>query len=116
MGVNYIVVEKDKSRYNRAKERLKEIKGWYNHLLIFIIVNVILQILYGGYIEGLHLYVGDSTFGRLLAPVVWGVGLLIHRLLIFQNHYLGRFYKDWENRKIKEFIQEDTEAFNNHLQ
>ena len=112
MGVNHKVKTNPESKYERAKERVKEIKGWYNHLLIFIVVNTILQTMYSGYIEGIHLYVGESIFGRLIGPVVWGFALLIHAIWVFKSHYIRRSYKDWEEQKIEKIMKEDTDAFN----
>ena len=114
MGVNHKFKGNPDAKYQRAKERVKEIKGWYNHLMVYIIINTILQVIHGGYIDGVYLYVGDSMFGHLITPVVWGTALLIHGLWVFRGNYVRRFYKDWETRKIDEFIQEDTEAFNDH--
>jgi len=114
MGIKRRLKKTSETKYERAKERVKEIKGWYNHLIIYIMINSLLQLMYSGYIDGIHLYVGDSIFGRLIGPVIWGVGLIIHGLWVFRSHYLRRLFKNWETRKIEEFMQDDAESFNRH--
>ena len=107
-------MKSQESKYQRAKERVKEIKGWYTHLSVYILVNTILQLLYAGYIDGLQLYVGESMFGRFFGPIVWGSGLILHGIWVFKSPYLRRLYKNWEERKIKKFMEKDTNTFNDY--
>ena len=40
-------------------------------------------------------------------PFFWGIGLLFHGLNVFKHNF--HFFKDWEERKIKEFMEKEEE-------
>jgi len=83
-------------KYNKAVERVKCIKSFYTHLMVYLLVI------------GVLVYINYSTtsFIWVIFPAAgWGLGLLSHGLRAFgQNLFLG---KDWEERKIKEFMNSD---------
>ena len=41
----------------------------------------------------------------LFVAFFWGIGLLAHALSIFSRR--GLFSKDWEERKVREYMEED---------
>ena len=84
-------------KYIVAKKRVKEIKDFYIHLIIFLIVVAILTII------NVTSFVMNSEEGNLwfLFPLgFWGFAVLMHGLKIFV------FGSDssWEKRKIKEVM------------
>ncbi|KJD32080.1 hypothetical protein PK35_11620 [Tamlana nanhaiensis] len=85
--------------YLRAKEKVKKIVGFYWHLAVFIVVNafIIITIV----VNGGSLW----HFGTWATPLFWGIGLLFHFLGVFGVTFL--FGKDWEERKIREFMEKD---------
>lgn len=85
----------DKSvKYNKAKRRVFLIKIFYFHLSLYIIVNLGLFMIN-------MLSKSDSLW--FLWPITgWGIGLLIHAFLVFGIS--GILGKDWEDKKIKEFM------------
>ena len=92
-------MEKDinKEKYERAKKRVEDIKGFYVHLGIYLGVNFILMILN---------LVGDrEDIWFHWGAIFWGLGLFMHGLGVF---YLDRFTKDWEERKIKELLEKEN--------
>ncbi len=86
-----------KDKYEKAKERVQEIKGFYSNLISYVFVNAFL--IYVNYRTGWdHKWFVFPLFG-------WGIGLFFHYLNTFdKNPFLS---KDWERRKIKELMEED---------
>ncbi|PRP66307.1 2TM domain-containing protein [Nonlabens agnitus] len=85
-------------RYTRAKARVEELKSFYNHVIIYFIVNAGLAALN---------YYGDQwRFPWFLFPLLgWGIGLLSHAAGVYRlNPFTG---KDWEDRKLRELMDQD---------
>lgn len=81
----------------KAKKRVKEIKGFYDHLITFLIINLII-------LAAVLFWDGDFLFFFIVSVCGWGIGLFVHALNVFQwNPFTG---KDWEMRKIKEILDE----------
>ena len=102
------------NRYNRAKKKVDDIKGFYNHLTVYILVNVVLLVIN----TPLVIFFSDLSSERtpeefldwldwniILTPVVWGIGLFIHYIAVFG--VTPRFVKKWEKRKIEQYLNED---------
>lgn len=94
--------------YVRAKKRVKEIKGFYIHLIVFIIINILISsvIIFGLVSSGDSLEQVFSNFGIYSTWFFWGIGLFFHWLGVFGFRSLG-FGKNWEDRKIKELMDKD---------
>jgi len=91
------------SALSRAKRRVQKLKGFYYHLGIYLSVNTIIMIFKmirnSGQFESLFNlnYSGMWLF--------WGVGLTIHAFSVFLLPLM--IGHDWEDRKIKQFINEE---------
>jgi hypothetical protein len=89
-------------RYENARKRIKEIKGFYIHLLVYVFVNIAIFIMSTrdeGILEGLtHL----SNYSTIF---FWGIGLLAHWVSVFGSNLF--FGKNWEEKKIKELMEKD---------
>ncbi len=90
------------NRYIRAKERVEEIKKFYGNLTSYIIVISFLAIL-NYWVDGW----GYPWF--LWAAFGWGIGLAFHAAKAFRLNPF--FNKDWEERKIKEYMDKDKEDY-----
>ncbi|MGB0949702.1 MAG: 2TM domain-containing protein [Marinirhabdus sp.] len=90
-------------KYNRAKKKLEDLKGFYTHLAVYIVVNLaILLSISGVFYNGLS-NIEIPGWGSLATPFFWGIGLAFHYF-----HVKGsRFFKGWEERKIKELMEKD---------
>lgn len=97
-GHNY---EKEEA-YIRAKQKLDKIVGFYWHLAVYIVVNLFLIILIS-----VNSDEGFWHFGTFATPLFWGIGLIFHFLGVFGPDFL--FGKNWEKRKIQEFMDKDRE-------
>lgn len=86
----------ENTAYERAKKRVDELKGFYGHVLAFITVNSGLAVL--------DALTGDDWwFYWVLIP--WGIGMVIHAVTLFITE--GRFGRQWEERKIREYMEHD---------
>ena len=86
----------DQQAYNRAKKRVRQIKGFYIHAGVYGVVNLLL------------IAINSATTPRQIWffwPLIgWGIGLAAHGLSVFG---LGEFLgAEWEERKIKKIIDE----------
>ena len=98
-----------------AKKRVDEIKGFYYHLTVYLIVNIVLLI----FRTPIVLFFVDSNetpgegflewvdLNILLTPILWGIALFIHFAVVFGLK--PGFIKNWEKRKLEQFLNEDEE-------
>jgi len=89
-------------RYEQALQRVKKIKGFYTHLAVYLVINLMLVI-----VNIQNLEKGESyfQFKNFQTAFFWGIGLLAHALSVFlPNMILGN---NWEEKKIKEFMEKE---------
>lgn len=101
---------RQEQNYIRAKKRVKEIKGFYIHLMVYIIVNVFISgiIIYGLMSSGDSFQETISNFGVYSTWLFWGIGMFFHWMGVFGFKSIG-FGKDWEEKKIQEMMDEEDE-------
>lgn len=94
-------------RYLRAKKRVKDIKGFYSHLTVYLVINIFLSgfIIYGLSTDGRSFIDAITHFGVYSTWLFWGIGLFFHWLGVFG--FKSVISKGWEERKIKELMDED---------
>ncbi len=97
----------DNDKYKRAKKRVEEIKGFYIHLTVYILVNTFLYLSTAGLFRSNFETLDLPSFGQFSTPFFWGIGLLFHGLYVFQ--FKSGIFKRWEERKLKEFMDKDRE-------
>ena len=92
-----------------AKKRVQELKGYYSHIIIFVIVNGILYLLKTGMLTSLlpeafpkESYYYDWINSNIL---IWTLILIVHTLIVFRDKFT--FVKKWEERQIKKYMEED---------
>jgi len=86
--------------YLRAEKRLKELKGFYSHAFIYVLINLILI--------SMIAYNSDGDFwnyGTFSTAFFWGIGLFFHGMGVFSKTVL--FSKKWEERKMQEYMEKD---------
>jgi len=101
----------------KAEKRLERVKNFYRHLIVYIAINIIL---FGAIItlynqfgwEDIH----DQNFqywfmiNIFSTPLLWGVGVLIHGLVVFNSSKFSlkrlkpEFMKKWEERQIQKYL------------
>ncbi len=92
--------------YLRAKKKVETLKGFYSHLTAYILVNTGIILYSAGVFSP-----GKADFddwGNYVTPIFWGIGLISHALYVFfVMNVNNNFLKRWEEKKIKEFLEED---------
>lgn len=89
-------------QYERAKKRVKEIKGFYIHALVFALVNLFLIGVKFAKYESFEEFFQHNQFWGI---GLWGIGLFAHGLSVFlPNFILGN---NWEEKKIRELMDKD---------
>ncbi|APQ15963.1 2TM domain-containing protein [Maribacter hydrothermalis] len=82
-------------KYQKAKDKVEAIKGFYGNLLAYCIVIPILA----------YINYNTTSFPWAIFPALgWGFGVIMNGLYAFGYNPL--FGKKWEERKIKEYMQE----------
>lgn len=85
----------EQARYQEAKRRVEEIKGFYFHLLSYILVNGVLIVI--------NLLTSPEYLWFIWPLLGWGIGIIIHAFSVFS----GLWGKSWEERKIKEIMEKN---------
>ena len=83
------------TRYREARRHARNVRSWYMHAAIYVLVIGGLLVLNLLQNPG-RLWVGWSAFG-------WGLGLVAHGLSVFAGPTF--FGAEWEERKIREYLE-----------
>ncbi|MFW0738084.1 2TM domain-containing protein [Flavobacterium sp. N502536] len=102
--------------YNLAYRKVKRIKGFYSHLKVYLIVNVIIVVSnvnrdyfgHSAYENGLLDWRTYST------AICWGIALVIHALTVFGPDLF--FSSEWEQKKIQKYMERDAQNNNTKWQ
>ena len=97
----------DNDKYKRAKKRVDELKGFYIHMSIYVVINTFILV---------NIYLQTDNFWQwphFITLFAWGLGLAFHAIKVFGiNPLLG---KDWEERQIQKYIDKDKNDTNKYL-
>ena len=88
----------DIERYQIARKKVDEIKGFYGHLVSFVVVNLFLLFI--------NLKYTPEYLWFFWSFISWGIGLFFHGMRVF--NYFPFLSKDWEKRKIEQYIEEEN--------
>ncbi len=84
-------------RYQKAKERVEKIKGFYGNLISYCIVIPFLA----------YLNYQSTSFPWVLFPMIgWGLGLTAHGMEAYGRHPL--WGKRWEERKMRQYMEDEN--------
>ena len=83
----------------RARKRVKELRDFYVHVAIYVVVNVGLVLL--------DLAQGDGLQWAYWVMIGWGIGLAAHAasVVVIESHGASR----WEARKLAEFTEQEEQ-------
>ena len=99
------------SKFRKAQQRVKELKGFYQHLTAYIIVNTVLLLISGRitFILLSREALGNPEFLEWVnwniwgTPIIWGLALAIHAATVF----LKSPFKKWEERQIQKILDKE---------
>jgi transcriptional regulator with XRE-family HTH domain len=86
----------------RAIVYVRDIKGFYTHLIIYVVVVVSLF--------GLNFIRSPGHFWAFWPAIGWGIGVAFHGLNVFEVFNL--FGADWEKRQIENRLRSDSSRSN----
>lgn len=89
-------------KYQQALKRVKRIKGFYTHLIVYIVINTMLVI-----VNSSNSSEGFWRWENFATAIFWGLGLAGHAFSVFGPSAL--FGKDWEERKINELMEKEKQ-------
>ncbi|MGO4770212.1 2TM domain-containing protein [Flavobacterium sp. W22_SRS_FK3] len=98
--------------YNAAYRKVKKIKGFYSHLKVYIIVNIIIIVsnlnrdFFGHNIYDSRLF----DWHTYSTAFYWGIALGIHAFTVFGPDLF--FNEDWEQKKIQKYMDKKTSNTN----
>lgn len=96
--------EQERLRYIRAKARVKEVRGFYTHFLIYIAVNIAIVFLNINGLKESESYFQPKNFFTLS---IWGIFVLMHAGRVFlPNFMLG---KNWEEKQIQKILDQEKQ-------
>ncbi len=91
----------ESNKYLRAVKRVEDIKEFYSSLIAYCVVIPFLIFINFRFVPQFHWF--------WFPMLGWGIGLIFHGFKAFSyNPFLGR---DWEERKIQEYMNEDKQDF-----
>jgi hypothetical protein len=83
------------NKYQEAKRRVEEMRGFYAHLGAYVLVNSFLFLL--------NITTSPDILWFYWPLLGWGIGLVVHAVYVFgPRRWLGQ---DWEEKKIKEIME-----------
>ena len=83
------------TKYQKAKERVEEIKGFYVHLIVYILVNLLLFTI--------NMITSPDNLWFIWPLMGWGIAIPLHAVRVFA----GTLGSDWEEKKIAELISKE---------
>lgn len=85
-------------KYLKAKQRVAEIKKFYTSLMVYVFFICVLA--------GLNYYSNELSYPWFLwAAFGWGIGIFFQAIKAFKwSPFIG---KNWEERKLKQFMEEE---------
>lgn len=94
----------DEVKYQQALKRVKRIKGFYTHLMVYVVINI--GILIANYTSNEN-HEHFWSWQVFSTPFFWGIGLLAHGFSVFMPTII--MGKDWEERKINELMEKEKQ-------
>ena len=96
METNYA----EEERYYQAQKKVKEIKDFYAHLTVYALCNPIVIVV--------NFITSPGFLYFIFSLVGWGMVIVLHGLKVFD--YMPFFSKEWEERKVKEFMEKEEKT------
>lgn len=84
------------NRYERARKKVRELKKFYGHVAVYLVVNAFLHII--DFLDGADYW----AFWPLLG---WGVLVLLQGANVYQVLPFNR--PEWEEKKIREYMERE---------
>jgi formate hydrogenlyase subunit 3/multisubunit Na+/H+ antiporter MnhD subunit len=90
-------MDTDDETYRRAKARVEALKGFYTHLGIYIIINLMLFTI--------NYLTSPGIWWFYWVTIFWGIGLFWHGASVLLHNRI--FSRSWEEKKIQAYMEEE---------
>ena len=87
----------EETKYQKAKERVAALRGFYIHLSVYVVVNLFLFLL--------NIITSPDDLWFYWVLLGWGIAVVAHAFSVFGAGRL--FGADWEEKKIREIMAEE---------
>jgi hypothetical protein len=84
-------------KFQRAQKRVEALRGFYIHLGVYLLVNLLLFLL--------NIIVMPDDLWFYWVILGWGIAIVAHAFSVFGAERV--FGADWEERKIREIMEEE---------
>jgi hypothetical protein len=88
----------EEEKYKYAKKKVKDLKGFYSHLIVYFVINIFLVII--------NLISTPERIWFYWVTLGWGVAVVLNAVAVFGLG--GLFGSDWEEKKIKKYLEKDN--------
>ncbi|UAB80478.1 2TM domain-containing protein [Marixanthomonas sp. SCSIO 43207] len=113
-----------KTVYERAQQRLDELKMFYIHFSVFVLVSLLSFLIWFFILKDFFTTTEGAQLENwinanfLVCFGIWALILVYHAIKVHRGYVFKlptfSFFKKWEERKINEYIQ-DEEAYSESL-
>jgi hypothetical protein len=85
-------------KYIRAQKRVRKIRNFYENLITYALINILLIII--------NLVLNPGHFWFYWVTIFWGIAIVFQAVNLFtiKEKFLG---EEWEKKKIKEIIDRE---------
>lgn len=87
-------------KLKKVKKQVAEIKDFYIHLMVYLVVNFALVLIY--FIS--RDQTGETGFWPIWPILGWGIGITFHALSVFV--FDGGWFRKWEEEEINKRMEE----------
>ncbi|NGX61518.1 MAG: hypothetical protein K940chlam9_01004 [Chlamydiae bacterium] len=90
--------DEEEKRYKEAQSRVRKMKSFYQDLVTFVWVNILLLVI--------NLIFSPKVLWFYWVALIWGIVLIARALNTFtiKDRFLG---KEWEEKKIDEILKKE---------
>lgn len=85
--------------YEQALKQARELRAFYSHLAVYLVVNACLV--------ALDLLTSPGELWFFWPMLGWGIGLAVHGITVFMG--TRAFGADWEERKARELMERNRD-------
>ena len=86
-------------KYQKARRRVEEIRGFYIHLVVYVLVNAFLFLL--------NITMSPDVLWFYWPLLGWGIAIVVHAISVFGG-FDRPFGADWEAKKVREIMEKEN--------
>jgi len=86
----------EQQQYQEAKRRVRQISAFYQHLIVYVLVNIGLAVI--------NLTSDPNEIWFFYPLLGWGMGVAAHGLNVFVTEGWAKL---WEEKKIRELLKKE---------